>query len=319
MTRYVILRILTAIPTLLGVLTITFILVRALPGDPALVLLGEGATEQSVAALRLEMGLDQPLVVQYLEYIARVSVLDLGNSAITRQAVMSVVGPTILPSLILAIAGVLVAVLIGIPAGVISAVRQGSWLDYSVMLFTIGGISFPVFWVGLVAILFFSNYLGLLPATGSGTPGDLVSQLRHLLLPATVLGLAVAAYIARLTRAAMLEVLRQNYVQVAEAMGIRRRAVIMKFAFRNALAPILGVIGVSFAWAIGNAILVEVVFSRAGLGTLILRAVSSRDYQLVQAGVLVLAVAVVIVNLLLDLVYGTVDPRVREQNTGEVR
>lgn len=316
MIRYLGLRLLSAVPTLIGVVSVTFFLLRALPGDPAVILLGEFATEQSLATLRAELNLDRPVVVQFAEYVRGILALDFGTSAITKQPVMDVMRPAILPSLYLAVAGVAFATLVGVPAGVTSAVRQGSWVDYTVMLFTIGGISFPVFWVGLVAIVTISANFAYFPATGSGIAGDVASTVRHLVLPAIVLGFAVAAYIARLTRSAMLEVLRQSYVTAAESLGIPRRKVILRFALRNALAPILGVIGVSFAWAIGNAILVEFVFARSGLGSLILRAVSSRDYQLVQAGVLILAISVVIVNTLLDMLNSAVDPRVRASTMG---
>lgn len=316
MIRYLAFRMLSAVPTLIGVVAVTFFLLRALPGDPAVILLGEFATAESLAALRAELNLDRPVVAQFAEYVRGIVTLDFGTSAITKQPVLDILRPAILPSLYLAVAGVAFATLIGVPAGVTSAVRQGSWVDYSVMLFTIGGISFPVFWVGLVAIVTISANFAYFPATGSGVVGDVASTVRHLILPAIVLGFAVAAYIARLTRSAMLEVLRQSYVTAAESLGIPRRQVIMRFALRNALAPILGVIGVSFAWAIGNAILVEFVFARSGLGSLILRAVSSRDYQLVQAGVLVLAISVVIVNTLLDMLNSAVDPRVRASTMG---
>lgn len=316
MIRYLGLRMLSAVPTLIGVVAVTFFLLRALPGDPAVILLGEFATEESLAALRAELNLDQPVLVQFSEYVRGILTLDFGNSAITRQPVMDVLRPAILPSLYLALAGVGFATIVGVPAGITSAVRQGTWIDYTVMLLTIGGISFPVFWVGLVAIVTISANFAYFPATGSGVVGDVASTVRHLILPAIVLGFAVAAYIARLTRSAMLEVMRQSYVIAAESLGIPRRKVILRFALRNALAPILGVIGVSFAWAIGNAILVEFVFARSGLGSLILRAVSSRDYQLVQAGVLILAISVVIVNTLLDMVNSVVDPRVRASTMG---
>lgn len=312
MVRYALGRVLSSLPTLLGVVTITFLMVRALPGDPALTMLGEYATEESVAALRAKLNLDQPLLVQYFDYLRSVALLDFGDSAITRQPVLQVLAPLIAPSIVLAVGGVLVAVLIGVPAGVVSAVRQGTATDYLLMAITIAGISLPVFWLGLVAIVIFASKLSILPATGSGAPGDAISQLRHLILPACVLGLGVAAYIARLTRSAMLEVLRQNYVQVAHALGLRPRRIVLRYALRNAMAPILGVIGVSFSWAIGNAILVEAVFSRSGLGSIILRGVSSRDYQLVQAGVLILAIFVVAVNISLDVAYGVIDPRRRE-------
>jgi peptide/nickel transport system permease protein len=175
----------------------------------------------------------------------------------------------------------------------------------------LGGISFPVFWLGLVAILTLSHALGLFPALGATSEPGFWKGLHHLALPALVLGLSVAAYIARLTRSAMLEILGQDFIRVARAMGVPERRIIWHLAFRNALIPVLAVIGVTFAWSLGNAILVEAVFSRPGLGSTILKAILSRDYQLVQAGVLVLAAAVVLLNTALDLIYGAIDPRLR--------
>jgi peptide/nickel transport system permease protein len=184
-------------------------------------------------------------------------------------------------------------------------------VDVAVMALALGGISFPVFWLGLVAILFFSHQLGLFPALGASSEAGLLVSLHHLALPAMVLGLSVAAYIARLTRSAMLEVLSQDHIRVARAMGVPERRIIWHLALRNALIPILAVVGVTFAWSLGNAILVETVFSRPGLGSTILKAILARDYQLVQAGVLVLAAAVVLLNTMLDLIYGAIDPRLR--------
>jgi peptide/nickel transport system permease protein len=216
------------------------------------------------------------------------------------------------PSAALAVAGMLVAVAAGVPLGIIAAVRQGSAVDVLVMLVALGGISFPVFWVGLVAILTLSHALGLFPALGASSEPGFWTGLHHMALPALVLGLSVAAYIARLTRSAMLEVLGQDHIRVARAMGVPERRIIWKLALRNALIPVLAVIGVTFAWSLGNAILVEAVFSRPGLGSTILKAILARDYQLVQAGVLVLAASVVLLNTILDLVYGMIDPRLRQ-------
>ena len=199
----------------------------------------------------------------------------------------------------------------GVPLGILSAVRHGTWLDVLVMLIALGGISFPVFWLGLAAILVFAHHLGIFPALGSSSSRDFITQVHHLALPAMVLGVSVAAYIARLSRSAMLEVLGQDYVRVARAMGVPERRIVCKLALRNALVPILAVIGVTFAWSLGNAILVEAVFSRPGVGSTMLKAILARDYQLVQAGVLVLALGVVLTNAILDVVYGLVDPRLR--------
>jgi ABC-type dipeptide/oligopeptide/nickel transport system permease component len=296
---------------LVGIVTVAFFLMRAIPGDPALYMLGDYATADALAVLRARLGLDLPLWEQYLVFLGRAVRGDLGMSVVTGQPALSEIMASLPPSAALAVAGLAVAVVVGVPLGIIAAVRQGSTVDVLVMMVALGGISFPVFWVGLAAILVLSHGLGLFPALGAASEGGFWTGLHHLALPALVLGLSVAAYIARLTRSAMLEVLGQDHIRVARAMGVRERRIVWRLALRNAVIPILAVIGVTFAWSLGNAILVEVVFSRPGLGSTILKAILARDYQLVQAGVLVLATAVVLVNATLDIVYGIVDPRVR--------
>jgi peptide/nickel transport system permease protein len=294
---------------MLGIATVTFFLMRAIPGDPAVYMLGDYATEESLAALRETLGLNLPVWQQYTMFMGRALTGDLGQSVVTGQPAMLEIASSVPPSAALALAGIAIAVLVGVPLGVIAAVWQGSWIDVTVMVVALAGISFPVFWVGLMAILWLSFGLGLFPALGASTEPGFFNNLYHLALPALVLGLSVAAYIARLTRSAMLEVLRQDYIRVARAMGVPERRIVWKLALRNATIPILSVIGVTFAWSLGNAILVEVVFSRPGLGSTILKAILARDYQLVQSGVLLLAAAVVLVNTLLDLAYARIDPR----------
>jgi len=211
------------------------------------------------------------------------------------------------------VAGMTIAVLVGVPLGIVTAVRQGSFVDIGVMLVALAGISFPVFWLGLASILVFAQHLKWLPALGASSGGGWIEGARHLVLPAAVLGVSVAAYVARLTRSAMLEVIGQDYIRVARAMGVRESTIVWRLAFKNALVPVLSIIGVTFAYSLGSAILIEIVFSRPGVGTTILKAVSARDYQLVQAGVLVLAVIVVLVNTALDILYAAVDPRLRKR------
>jgi ABC-type dipeptide/oligopeptide/nickel transport system permease component len=297
--------------TSLGIVTVAFFLVRAIPGDPVLYMLGDYATPEAIATLHAKLGLDHSLLQQYLLFVRHAAGGDLGRSTVTGQPALTEIVASLPSSLELAIAGLFVAVLIGIPLGIASAVRQGTWIDLAITLGALGGISFPVFWLGLVGILVFAHWLPILPALGAGSNDDVVSDLYHLILPATVLGLSVAAYISRFTRSAMLEVLDQDYVRVARAMGVSEHRIVYKLALRNALVPILAVVGVTFAWSLGNAILVEAVFSRPGLGLTLLKAILSRDYQLVQAGVLVLAAAIVMVNISLDVIYGIVDPRLR--------
>ena len=297
--------------TAIGIVTVAFFMMRAIPGDPAQYMLGDYATTEALAVLRAKLGLDRPLIEQYALFLTRALRFDLGTSVATGQPAMAEILDSLPSSAILAIVGLLVAVALGVPAGIGAAVRQGTWLDVAIMLVALGGISFPVFWLGLAAILLFSHKLGLFPALGSSSAVGWLTQLHHLALPALVLGFSVAAYIARLTRSAMLEVLGQDYVRVARAMGVPERRVVYRLALRNALVPILAVIGVTFAWSLGNAILIEAIFSRPGVGSTMLKAILARDYQLVQAGVLALAAIVVLTNTVLDFTYGLIDPRLR--------
>ena len=297
--------------TVIGIVTVAFFMMRAIPGDPAQYMLGDYATTEALAVLRAKLGLDRPLIEQYALFLTRALRFDLGTSVATGQPAMAEILDSLPSSAILAIVGLLVAVALGVPAGIGAAVRQGTWLDVAIMLVALGGISFPVFWLGLAAILLFSHKLGLFPALGSSSAVGWLTQLHHLALPALVLGFSVAAYIARLTRSAMLEVLGQDYVRVARAMGVPERRVVYRLALRNALVPILAVIGVTFAWSLGNAILIEAIFSRPGVGSTMLKAILARDYQLVQAGVLALAAVVVLTNTILDFTYGLIDPRLR--------
>jgi peptide/nickel transport system permease protein len=230
---------------------------------------------------------------------------------VTGQPALQEVMASIPSSAVLALSGLFFAILIGLPLGIICAVRHGTWVDVSVMLGALAGISFPVFWMGLAAILLFSYWIPIFPTLGSSNAKDILTQIHHLILPALVLGVSIAAYIARLTRSAMLEVLSQDYIRVARAMGVSERRIIFKLALRNAMVPILAVIGVTFAWSFGNAILIEAVFSRPGLGSMLLKAILARDYQLVQAGVLILAFMVVLINASLDLTYTLIDPRLK--------
>lgn len=299
------------IVTVLGIVTVAFFLMRAIPGDPAAYMLGDYATKEALATLRAQLGLDRPLFAQYALFLTRAIQGDLGTSVATGQTALTEIFNSLPASAVLTVAGLAVAILMGVPAGIASAVRQGTWVDTAIMVLALGGISFPVFWLGLAAIVVFAHGLGWFPALGSSSSTDLASQLHHLALPAIVLGFSVAAYIARLTRSAMLEVLGQDYIRVARAMGVGETRIVYKLALRNAMIPILAVIGVTFAWSLGNAILIEAVFSRPGLGSTMLKAILARDYQLVQAGVLVLATVVVLTNTVLDILYGVIDPRLR--------
>ena len=309
--RYALQRLTQMLVTVIGIVTIVFFLARLIPGDPATYMLGDYATTDSVAELRTQLGLDLPLQVQYWRFLQHALTGDLGQSVVTGQPALDEVLDSLPWSAALAVGGILVAVAVGVPIGVASARQAGGWMDGVTMLVALLGISFPVFWIGLVSVLIFANIMHLFPALGASESDAIGDQLYHLALPALVLGLSTAAYIARLTRSAMLEVLGQEYVRVARALGVPERRIIYRLALRNALIPILAIIGVTFAHTLGSAILVEMVFSRPGLGSMMLKAIQARDYQLVQAGVMVLAVAVVVVNTALDLAYLLIDPRLR--------
>lgn len=295
----------------LGIASVAFFLMRAIPGDPASFMLGDYATKESITALRAKLGLDQPVWRQYTLFLSHAATGDFGTSVVTGQPALQEVMASIPSSAVLALSGLFIAILIGLPLGIVCAVRHGTWVDVSVMLGALAGISFPVFWMGLAAILLFSYWIPIFPTLGSSNSAEILTQIHHLILPALVLGISIAAYIARLTRSAMLEVLSQDYIRVARAMGVSERRIIFKLALRNAMVPILAVIGVTFAWSFGNAILIEAVFSRPGLGSMLLKAILARDYQLVQAGVLILAFMVVLINASLDLTYTLIDPRLK--------
>ena len=253
-------RLIQLIVTMLGIVTVAFFLMRAIPGDPAAYMLGDYATKEALATLRAQLGLDRPVVEQYLIFLGRALTGDLGSSVATGQPALQEILTSLPSSAALAISGLAVAIAIGIPLGIMSAVRQGTWVDLAIMLGALAGISFPVFWVGLVAILFFAHWLDVLPALGATSSPSLLDQLYYLVLPALVFGFSIAAYIARLTRSAMLEVLNQDYIRVARSMGISEYRVVFRYALRNALIPILAVVGVTFAWAFGNASLLKSSF-----------------------------------------------------------
>ena len=299
--------------TLVGIITVAFFMVRMIPGDSAQYMLGDYATDAALAALRAQMGLDQPLWRQYLMYMGHVVTGDLGISVITGRPALAEIFESLPQSAALAFSGLTLAVIIGVPMGIVTAMRQGTWTDTLIMLVALAGISFPVFWIGLASIVLFSQELKWFPALGSSSGQGFLNSLYYLTLPATVLGVSVAAYVTRLTRSAMLEIIGQDYIRVARAMGVPEHRIIWRLAFKNALIPVLAIVGVTFAYSLGSAILIEVVFSRPGVGSTILKAVSARDYQLVQAGVVVLAIGVVIVNTILDMLYALVDPRMRSR------
>lgn len=313
MLKYVLKRLGMSVPILVAVLTLVFIIIRIVPGDPAMVVLGDQASAEALAALRIKMGLDVPLIEQYFTFLFGVFRGDLGVSLLSGRAVLDEV-MTVLPYTVdLTIAGILIGVVFGVPLGVLTAVYRNSVTDYIIRVFSLLGLSFPAFYSAILLILVFSIQLNMFPVISDPDLSDYGERLRHLILPAANLGLIMVAYITRSTRSSMLEVLREDYVRTAKAKGVPRLMVIIRHALKNALIPIVTVIGLYLGVLIGNSVLTEIVFNRPGLGKLILDALSERDYTMLQGVMVVYAFIIVIVNLITDLTYGLVDPRVKHQ------
>jgi ABC-type dipeptide/oligopeptide/nickel transport system permease component len=307
MARFLVQRLALLAPVLLGVTLVAFIMLHLTPGDPARVLLGElgqGASQEDVARLRRSLGLDDPLVVQYGRFVWRAMRGDLGRSLRTGAPVWDEVLARAPFTLVLTAASLAVALAIGLPAGVLSAAYRGSALDHAAMLLALVGVSLPVFWLGLLLMLIFALALGWLPASGFGS-------WKHLVLPSVTLGLASSALIARMTRSSLLEVLGQDYVRTARAKGLAQGSVLVRHALRNALIPVVTVVGLQLGGLLGGAVLTESVFAWPGLGRLAVGAIYSRDIPLVAGTMLFTAVAFVLINLGVDLLYAVVDPRVR--------
>ncbi len=311
MARYLLKIVLTAFPTLFGVLTVVFLLIHLTPGDPVLAILGPYATAESVEELRKNLGLDQPLIYQYLKFMGGVLRGDLGRSLVTEQPVLLETLRLFPYTAELALAGVLISIVLGVPVGIVSAIRRKSALDYLARTVSILGISVPVFFLAIILLLVFGYHLAWLPITGVGDASSWSSRLRHLILPAVTVGISMAVLIMRLTRSCMLEVLSQDYVRTARAKGLSESAVVLIHALRNALLPIVTVVGLSMGNLLGGAILVETVFARQGVGKLLLDAILARDYPQVQGTVLLIGCAVIFVNMTVDITYRFLDPRIK--------
>lgn len=283
---------------------IVFGILHIAPGDPATMLAGEDARPEDVAAVRANYGLDQPLYVQYGVWLGNVLRGDLGRSIVTRRSVLAEISSRLPATVELAVAALAMAVVVGMAVGVVSATRQYSLWDHSAMILALLGISVPIFWLGLMLILLFSVELRWLPTGGAGTPQQLV-------LPALALGAASTAIIARMTRSSMLEVIRQDYIRTARAKGLTERVVVIRHALKNALIPVTTVVGLQFGYLLGGAVITETVFSRPGLGRLLVSSINSRDFPVVQGTLVLMAVSFVLVNLLVDIIYGYLDPRIR--------
>jgi ABC-type dipeptide/oligopeptide/nickel transport system permease component len=308
--RYVVKRLVLSIPVFLGVVTIVFLVVRVIPGDPAVAALGDYASQEAVDALRRRMGLDQPLGVQYGRFLGDLLTGDLGRSMITGASVREQVAHALPYTLELTLVAILIGGSLGIPVGVYTAIRRNRLADYVGRVLSLAGLSVPAFYLGILLALLLALRLGWLPAVGGGEPGDGMDQLRHLVLPAVTLGLVMTASVARLARSAMLNVLRQDYVRTARAKGLREQAVHLRHALRSALLPIVSITGLWAVSLVGDAVTVEVVFARPGLGKLMVGAILQRDYTALQSVMVVYTAFVVGINLATDLVYGWVDPRI---------
>jgi peptide/nickel transport system permease protein len=298
-------RILAVVPVLFGVTVAVFSMLFLVPGDPVKMMLAEFVTNpDQVAQMRAQLHLDEPIVTQYARFVTGAVRGDLGTSIRSRRPVTTEIGENLASTAELALAAMLIAVGLGVPLGLLAALSRSSWLDVASMATALLGVSMPSFWLGLLLILAFSLHLAWFPATGGG-------DLRHLVLPAVTLGMIAAAIIARLTRSSMLEVLGQDYVRTARAKGLGGFGVVVRHALKNALIPIITIFGLQFGNLLAGAVIVETVFSRPGLGRLIVGGILNKDFPLVQGVVLFVATAYVLINLLVDVAYAYADPRIR--------
>jgi len=306
-------RLVTAIPTIVLISVFVFLLQKLLPGDPVLALAGEDRTPEMLAYLREKYRLNDPLAVQYLHWIGNAVQGDLGISLRTRQPVLELIADKLPVTIQLAVMALTMALLIGIPAGILSAVKKGTWIDFAANLVALSGLSVPNFWLGIMLILLVSVNLGWLPASGYRSfADDPVRSIQTMLMPAFVLGTALAATLMRHTRSAMLSVLQSDYVRTARAKGLRERTVVLKHALRNALVPVVTVATLLFGELLAGAVLTEQIFTIPGFGKLVVDAVFNRDYAVVQGIVLCTAVAFIFMNLLADVSYRLLNPRMRD-------
>ncbi len=305
MTTFVLRRLIQLIPVLFGISVFTFLIVHLTPGDPVEIFAGDKPiSEQQIVQIRHQYGLDRPLWRQYVSYVGGALHGDFGSGLHSKRPVSETIRESLGPTIQLALSGLVVAIVLGVSLGILAALFHNSWIDSLSMAIALLGVSVPVFYLGLLLLFAFSFQFHVFPATGTGGP-------KHLILPAIVIGFSSAAYIARLVRSSMLETLRHDYVVTARAKGLKERVVITRHALRNALIPSVTYIGLQFAGLLGGAIVTEQVFSRPGLGRVAVTSINNRDYPLIQGTVLVAALVYVFVNLVVDLSYAFLDPRIR--------
>ena len=328
MVAYTLRRVALLVPLLFGIVVVVFGLLQIIPGDPAVVLLGQDATPEAVSELRTTLGLDRPLPVQLGRYMLNLTRGDLGESIFRGETVVAAIASRLPATIEVAVAALFLAILLGSVLGILSAIKQGSAIDTASMLFAQLGVSMPVFWLGILLMLWFAVSLNWLPAVGrgepllyaagtalTGNPGPLIDSIRHITLPALVLGLNSAAVLSRVIRASMLETLNKAYVRTAKAKGLHPWKVVLLHALRNALLPVVNIIGLRFGALLGGAVLTESIFGWPGLGQLAVTAISQRDFPLVQGVILVFALMFALVNLAVDLINAALDPRVHAADT----
>ncbi len=303
MTYYIIRRLLLLIPTLIGITLVSFLILQLVPGDPARLIAGMAAEEEDVEKIRVKLGLDKPILVQYGVFLSNIARGDFGDSIATKNAVINEVWPRFLNTIRLAIFGIALAITVGIIIGVIAGIYHNGVIDHLSMVFVLLGISTPAFWLGLLLILLFSVHLGWLPSGG-------VTGWQSMILPGITIASAPTAMIARVARSSIVEVLRQDYIKTARAKGQKEWKIIYSHALKNALIPTITIAGLQFGYMIGSAVLVETIFTWPGLGRMVVFSITQRDYPMVQGGVLIFAFAFVLVNIIVDILYTWIDPRI---------
>lgn len=304
MLRYTFRRVLGTIPTLIIVITFVFFFVRLIPGDPARLVAGEQATQQDVEAVRVQLGLDRPIAVQYIRYIGGLLKGDLGNSLRTKRPVSVEIGTRYWNTLALTATSLIWSTLAGVFLGVWSGKNRGKWQDYTGMTVAVSGISLPAFWVGFLLIMVFAVKLRWLPTTGAGS-------FKNLVLPSITLGISIAAVIARFTRSSIIEVLKEDYIRTARAKGLKEKAVTWRHAFRNSMISVVTVVGLQFGYLLGGSVVTEAVFAYPGLGSLLIESVNYRDYPAIQSLILIFSLQFIIINLVVDILYAVLNPEIK--------
>lgn len=304
MLKFTYRRVLGTIPTLIIVITFVFFFVRLIPGDPARLVAGEQATQQDVEAVRVQLGLDRPIAVQYIRYIGGLLKGDLGNSLRTKRPVSVEIGARYWNTLVLTATSLIWSTLAGVFFGVWSGKNRGKWQDYTGMTVAVSGISLPAFWVGFLLIMIFAVKLRWFPTTGAG-------KFKNLVLPSITLGISIAAVIARFTRSSVIEVLKEDYIRTARAKGLKEKAVTWRHAFRNSMISVVTVVGLQFGYLLGGSVVTEAVFAYPGLGSLLIESVNYRDYPAIQSLILIFSLQFIIINLVVDILYAVLNPEIK--------